>query len=74
VYAGLGCGASSWAGAEPRARFMGVVLWELRKPERWQGRALASLPVNDGATYQTPRPQCSTTVHTWCTLSYPSAA
>jgi hypothetical protein len=44
VYAGLGCAPSSWAGAAPRARFLAWVAAELRRPARWEGKALALMP------------------------------
>lgn len=51
VYAGLGCGPSSWTGAEPRAAFMGLVLAKLTERRPFSPCALAALPAPspDGA-------------------------
>lgn len=66
VYAGLGCGASSWAGAGPRAAFMGVVLWELRKPDRWGSKAFAwEKLVERGSAQSSLLPNVYHTGYTW---------
>lgn len=74
VYAGLGCGPSGWAGAEPRARFMGGVLRSLRTytgkgpPERLATLGLEPHSTGGlGLTFSLPNPGQG--YNEWCLVA-----